>query len=222
MARKRGVPQLLGAVSVVFLLLGCEQFFTYSPIVFLQRPVSDLTLEQQIQYGEDALASGDAGKMTVAYEELDSETDSPEAQYIAAQLAIELSGVPEFMVEAMDPESGLTMELTEDPDGFMAFVEENGLDPAYLVQAAENLQTAQALGVELEPMDYLMGTLGLLIGAATQDDGTLNFGDLDADKVDETVAFITQDEVNSMIESLPLTDPMRMLLSGIQDYAETL
>jgi hypothetical protein len=202
--------------------LGCEQIFTYSPIKFLQRPVSELTLEQQIQYGEDALASGDAGKMTVAYRALNEETDSAEAQYMAAQLAIELSGVPEFLVDAMDPESGLTLELTEDPDGFLAYVEENGLDPEYLAQAAANLQNAQALGIPLEPMDYVMGTLGLLIDAATQSDGTLDFTLMDADKQAEAVAFVTEDAADALIESLPSSDPMKALLTALQDYANTL
>ena len=222
MARKRDVPLLTGAIAAVFLLFGCEQFFTYSPIKFLQRPVSSLTLEQQIQYGEDALASGDAGKMTVAYMNLTTETGSGDAQYIAAQLAIELSGVPEFLLEALYSDSGLTLKLTEDPDGFLAFVEENGLDPDYLAQAAANLQNAQSLGIALEPMDYLMGTLGLLIGAATQEDGSLDFLDLDADKVDEMVDFITQDAANALMESLSETDPMVYLLTEIQDYAESL
>ena len=223
MARKRDVPPLIIAVSIVFILLGCEQFFTYSPIAFLQRPVSDLPLEQQIRYGEDALASGDAGAMAAAYEELNAETGSADAQYVAAQIAIELSGMPEFILavmdlEAMNPENELTLELTENPEGFLAFVEENGLDPGYLAQAVDNLQNAQSLGIALEPMDYMMGALGLVIAAATQDDGELDFAVLDADTVGEAVDFMTQDAVNNMIDSLPETDPWRYLLIEMQDY----
>ncbi len=222
MARKRDVPPLIGAIAAVFLLLGCEQFFTYSPIAFLQRPVSSLPLEQQIQYGEDALASGDTEKMAAAYEELNAATDSRDAQYIAAQLAIQLSGIAEFLKEAIKPESDLTMELTENPDGFLAFVEENDLDPDYLVQAAANLQNAQSLGIVLEPMDYVMGTLGLLIGAAVQEDGSLDFSNLDDDKVDETIDFITQDAVDALMVSLPETDPMKEILTSFTEYIEGL
>jgi hypothetical protein len=218
MVKRYSIQPLLFACSVLLILSGCEQFFTYCPIAFLERPVSEMTEEQQIKYGEDALASGDREKMKDAYEELSQNETSGDAQYVAAQLAVELSGISEYILATMDPESGLPLDITDDADLFLDFVEENGLHPEFLALAAENLIAAQELGETLGPMDYLMGSLGLVIGAAIQSDGELDFTAMDADKLDEAEDFITQAAAADLIDSLPDSDPMKALLSEIRDY----
>jgi hypothetical protein len=205
------------AVASIILLAGCEQIFTYSPIAFLQRPVSGMTTEQQIKFGQDALASGDDAKMAEAYAALAGNTASGDSQYTAAQLGIELSGIPDFLWDVVN---GAIVDLPSSADStdFAAFAAANNIQPAYLAQAAANLQNAAALGETLEPMDYIMGSFGLVIEAATQPDGSIDFTAMDAPTLAEAVAFIDNTTVDDLIASLPSTDPMGIILAGFQSY----
>ncbi len=214
---KKGVFTALTALAVLMVLSGCEQFFTTSPIAFLGRPATAMTEGQQIEFGQDALASGDEAKMKDAYTALATNTDSAEAQYVAAQLAIEISGVPEYLREVLITGGQLSI-ITDDPAAFDAYIEEQGLEPGYLAAAAENLLSAQALGVTLEPMDYMMGALGLVVEAATQSGGELDFNNLDADIMDKAEAFVAQQSLTDTINALPDTDPLKAILGTLGGY----
>jgi hypothetical protein len=71
-------------------------------------------------------------------------------------------------------------------------------------------------------MDYVMGTLGLVLDAAVQPSGTLDFAALDADKLDEAVAFITQPAMGELIAAMSPDDPMQPILMLMIMYAVSL
>ncbi len=209
---KRLIPPLLSVTLASFLLMGCEYLFTNSPVSFLQRPVSSLSKEQQIEYGKDALASGDTDKMEDAYEVLSENTDSKDAQYVAAQLGVELSGISEYLVAAVAdssslPSNGDTTELE-------AFVAAHGLSPAYLVSAAVNMRNAEALGEPLTPLDYVMGSLGLALGAAQATSGSyFNFGAANLVPAQDMAA-----EGIAAVSDLDHSDPAWQLLDAFNAY----
>lgn len=215
MATRRISLCLAGTACCLLALFGCEQIFTYTPFEFLQRPLGSLTPEQQLQYGQDALESGDTGAMQDAYDVLSGETGSGEAQYLAAELAVELSGMSDFLLEVAAGTA--LLPDASDSSSLDAFITDQ-IDVQLFIDAAENLQNAQALGVELEPADILMGGLGLVLGAAQQPDGTLDFTAMDAVELADANAFVTQDAVTDMINSLPADDGLRVLLEGFQGY----
>jgi hypothetical protein len=99
--------------------------------------------------------------MKDAYDVLTQNTDSGEAQYVAAELAVELSGMSGFLLDVASGEAELP--TAGDSADLDAYIADAGIDPDYLIAAAHNLQNAQALGEELQPIDYLMGGLGLVL-----------------------------------------------------------
>ncbi len=214
---KRLIPALITVTLASLLLMGCEYLFTNSPVSFLQRPVSSLSEEQQVEYGKDALASGDTDKMEDAYEVLSENTDSKDAQYVAAQLGVELSGISEYLVAAVADSSSLPSD--GDTTELEAFVAEHGLSPAYLVSAAENMTNAQALGEPLTPMDYVMGSLGLALGTAqATSTGGSYFDFSNATTSDLAPAQAMSDAGLAAVSSLDPSDPARQLLEAFNDY----
>ena len=102
---KRIAHFMTGALvfSVLIVLIGCQAVFTFSPVSFLQRDPSKLSLDQKKTYAEDALASGDSDAMLAAYNAIkDDATGSTDGELnlLAAKLAMELSGSKVHSTEA--------------------------------------------------------------------------------------------------------------------------
>jgi len=162
--------------------------FTYSPLSGLKRPPSSMTPAQRLTYAQDALASGNTADMKAAYDAIINDSGAS-AQYTTAQLGIQLSGVPQVLVQiAADPSSVTSQLNTID-----AFITSHGLDPTYMVAAAAQLAAAQAAGATLSTMDYAMGSMGMLLGDAFAFSGTW----------DITPANITNAERDAAGGSLP-------------------
>lgn len=213
--RLRGPVFFLCAVLILLSLAGCEQIFTYSPLTFAQRPVSSLTPEQQLAFGENALASGNTQLMVDALAALQN-TNTPDAQYLASQLGVELSGVPDVLTGVLDGTITVPTELT--PTTVEDFIHQNDLQPQYLIDASANLLNAQALDHPLEPTDYVMGGLGLALGAATQQpDGTYDFTNANLAPAEAFIA-----EGLASLGDVPPSDPNYQLLSNMQTLLGTL
>ena len=144
---------------LVMLIGGCQAIFTFSPLSGLQRDPSTLSPEQRLTYAQDALASGDPAAMKKAYDAIKNDTRGT-AQYTTAQLGIELSGVPTVLRQIASDPSTVTTQL----NAIDQFIADNHLDPTYMAAAAVQLQNAAAAGVTLAPMDYAMGSMGILLG----------------------------------------------------------
>jgi hypothetical protein len=212
--KARNLPRFLTLALTPLILLGCEAVFTYTPLKFLQRPPSSLTAEERLTYGENALASGDTQAMIDAYEALDKDT-SDAAQYLAAQLAIEISGISDLLLGVVDgsttlPTSGDTKTLTD-------WLDDNGGEATatYLAAAGEKLLDADP--AQLTTMDYVYGSLGLALEAATQNDGTIDFTKADADKLDDAQAF-----VQGALTGMSPDDPSYSFLSSYNDFLQSI
>jgi hypothetical protein len=176
---RKTTPQVLRicavAMSAALLLGGCQAIFTYSPVQALQRSPSSLTPAERLAYAENALASGNKDTMKAAYNAIKDDPGAT-AQYTAAQLGIEASGVPSLILSAVtDMLSGGSLPFTSgSPTAVTDFLSAHPeVDPNYLIGAAGNLQNVPA--ANLTTMDYVYGGIGLALVAAKQPDGTFNF-----------------------------------------------
>jgi hypothetical protein len=188
--------------------------FTYSPLSGLRRPPSSMTPAQRLTYAQDALASGDTAAMTEAYEAILNDPGA-DAQYTAAQLGIELSGVPDLLVEIAGDPSTVTAQL----DTINAFITEHNLDPNFMVAAANQLIAAEALGATLTTMDRAMGAMGLMLGGAQALHGIGNwdFAGLGGSPDQAAAVFFLAPAV-AEVASLPSGDPMKDFITELNTY----
>ena len=178
--RTRGTRLLLLVGALTLLVASCENVFTTSLFSFLQRDPSQLSPEQQIAFGEDALASGDPAKMAEAYEVL-KDSDDPQTQLLAADLAlgaVELEGTLLQAASADDPVQAIEESLDDFTDEDFAMMR----DAAALVESADD-------SVEPTAEQYFFAAAGLIAAAADENDGTAG---LDTDPPPAAV----EDEVN--------------------------
>jgi hypothetical protein len=210
---KRVLPLACAALAVLA-LAGCEGIFTYSPLAVFQRAPSDLSAAERVTYAEDALASGDEQTMQDAYDAIKGDT-SPEASYAAAELAIELSNIPDLFVQMVSGD--VTMPTSGDSSSITDYLDQTGVEPELLIAAAAKLQASDP--ADLTAMDYVYGTLGLALDAAQQPDGTYSFtpADMDVDKLVEAQVFM-----ESAIDTMPVDDPMYAFLSSYNTYIQSL
>ena len=208
---RRFVRSNLAVAFLVVLMAGlggCEAIFTYTPLSLLQRPPSSLPLEQRLEYAQNALASGDKTVMAAALLAIQDDP-SPEAQYTAAQLGIEISGVPQLFLDAVN---GTVTISSGDPSSIIAFLTDHPeVQPDFLIAAAARFDAADPL--TLQPMDFVYGALGLALNAAKQTDGTYDFGNLDAGKAATAQTFIAEAAANPAIP-----DSMQTYLSALNSY----
>jgi hypothetical protein len=197
-------------LASLIVLGGCQAIFTYSPFSGLRRPPSSMTPAQRLTYAQDALASGDAAAMKSAYDAIKNDSGS-DAQYTAAQLGIELSGVPTVLREIASDPSTVTTQLNT----ISAFIAAHNLDPTYMVAAAAQLSAAQAAGATLTEMDMAMGAMGILLGGAqgaAWDVTTLHGTAAQA----SSLAFLAPAVMQ--VASLPAGDPLKDFITQLNSY----
>ena len=214
-SRRRSLRSLSIAVGTAAVLLfgGCQAIFTYSPLTGLQTPPSSMTPAQRLTYAQDALASGDQSAMKTAYNAIKNDT-SADAQYMTAQLGIELSGVPTLLVKIAGDPSTVTTEL----DSINAFITANHLDPAYMVAAAAQLSAAAAAGATLTDMDRAMGAMGIILGETTGPvNGNWTLTGQGLGGPGKPPVLFLQPAVND-VASLPSGDPMKDFITQLNTY----
>lgn len=96
----KAMTGLLFAITA-FVFVGCEQFFTYSPLSFLQRDPSTLPMDQRISYARLALEGGDKETQKDAYNAIKG-SDDPEVQLLASKVAVGASGLNDAIANAAD------------------------------------------------------------------------------------------------------------------------
>jgi hypothetical protein len=199
------------SILFVFLLSACQGVFTTSPVSFLQRDPSNFSIEQKIEYGWDALASGDMDAMIDAFDALrDDAMDSEDGEvtYLAAQLAMELSGASGILMEILEGNIDLSGELdTESIDSFI-----DGLDDDYLTDSADFFDRANTYDAEMEGTDYLLGGACMLFSVSSSEPGGV--GDLGQAEVLEIQNFL-----NDGLDKIDPGDPAR---DDIQNYLDFL
>lgn len=207
-------PALLAVAAAALLLGGCQAMFTFSPLSSLQRPPSSMTPEQRLTYARDALASGDAAAMRSAYEAIVNDT-SADAQYVAAQLGIELSGVPTVLRDCASDPSTITASLNT----IDAFIASHNLDPNLMVAAAGQLYNAALGGVTLTAMDRVMGSMGLMLGFAQSTSGTWDVTTVSTADAGIARAFLSP--AVTEVASLPSGDTLRTFIEDYDAYLAT-
>lgn len=187
---------------LVLVLAGCQAIFTYSPLSFLQRDPANLPLEQKIAWAENALASGDPEVMATAY---DAIKDVSDVDYLAANLALELSGVPELLFEVM--EGDIDIDSTTDLDTFLGQVDED-----YIVAAGGHYTDTLANDPDsLTGTDYILGAASILF-KASKDTGN------DIDDLTGAEVQSAKDFVSAGLTNLPADDPAREYLDELSIF----
>jgi hypothetical protein len=210
----RVIRVFLAILSLVVLLAGCEAIFTYTPLASLQRAPSSLSAEQRLEYAQNALASGDKIAMAAALLAIQNDPGAP-AQYAAAQLGIEVSGVPQLLLDAVDGKISIN---SGDPSSITTFLAANpGVQPDFLIAAAARLDAADP--ATLQPMDFVYGALGLALDAAKQTNGTYDFSKINLlDRPTKAKADAATNFVSEALVALSPTDPLRVYLSALGSY----
>lgn len=188
-------------VITVIVVSACERVFTTSPLEFLQRDPSSYSEAQTLTFAEDALASGDEAAMIAAFELL-ADSEDPEIQLVAVELALGAAGVETVLtsvianlaVEGADPETVLTEALE-------AFTEE---DLALLVSAATLLDAADESIVPTAEQ-YVFAAIGLIAAAADDAGGIDGLDSLPADSdaqayIDQAADFLAEAEALLLAE----------------------
>jgi hypothetical protein len=150
---------------LVLVLAGCQAIFTYSPLSFLQRDPDNLPLDQKITWAENALASGDPEAMATAYDAIKDESG---VDYLAANLALELSGVPQLLFEVI--EGDIEINNQTDLENFL----QDNVDGEYVTFAAGHfLDTLSNDPDSITSTDYVLGAASLLFKAAEENGGSM-------------------------------------------------
>ena len=210
----KGMRFLMGAAAVLLVLcVGCQAVFTFSPMSFLQRDPSRLPLAQKMTYAENALASGDDQAMLAAYNAIKNDaggSSDGDLNLLAARLAMELSGVPDLINEALA--GNIQLSTSGSPGDYSAFLA--ALDVSYLAEADGFYLDAQANGGELNSTDYLLGTICIL--AASAGDPPDFTAPVTAPALTDATAFL-----DAGINSLPPGDPAASALQDFYDFIDT-
>jgi len=152
--------------------------------------------------------------MAAAYDslldDLDADADA-ELYQLAADLAMEVSGIPSLLQDVIQGELQFTADSVGDIDALLV-----GLEPDQMVEAVAHLQMAKEKGGTLSTSDYITGGFGLVLSASKDAEGEYNFDDPDSWDTalkDEASDFLTEG-----IADLPEDDPSRQFLAAFQDF----
>jgi hypothetical protein len=198
---------------ILIILSGCQAIFTFSPLSGLKRDPANMPPAQRLQYAKDALASGDKDAMLAAYNAILNDTGA-DAQYTAAQLGIELSGVTQVLLDCANDPSTITAQLST----IDAFITSHGLNPNYMVAAAYQLIAAQAAGAVLTTMDYAMIAMGIVLENAYLNSTTWNITAINVDATAQPIAYGYTQTALGMVASLPSGDPLKDFITQLDAF----
>jgi hypothetical protein len=162
MEKKAGIITfLLACLTAMISMPSCQDVYTTGIFGFLQTDPEELSRDRLIDYGWDAIGTGDEKKMEKAYdavkEALKDDPDDAELNYLAAYCKLELSGITEIIISQ--------------PADYAAF--KNGLDIAKIIEAGTYFDTAAQNGADLNSIDSFFCGTGILLAVASG-----NFDDL--------------------------------------------
>jgi len=161
--------------------------------------------------------------MRAAYDALSS-VASPRAHFVAAELAVELSGVPRIVL-GLAGLSGTPLYLSEGSlTEFAGYLDQFGADAALLVEASLHYRAALAGGWTIEPMDYLYGSTGLLCLAARTAGGGFDFSDSASpsfvSRLPDAIAFL--DDGLARMGATPGDTELGLFLGTFRRYLQSL
>ena len=125
---------------------------------------------------------------------------------------MEVSGIPSLIDQII--QGSLDLSGPDALDDVSDFINSDSVDPQAMIDAGTYYQNAESSG-ELTSTDYIMGSLGILLGAASGED----LSDPDSwDAASQNEAQDAADFLNKGIDSLAADDPARDILTGFSDY----
>lgn len=202
---------------LIFIFSGCQAAFTYSPVAFLKRNPVNLTEDEKIQYAEYALAGGDETAIAAIYDVLKEEAvDSTDADltFMAAQLALDLSGMPEVLDEILTSFIDLAAS-SKTIESFSDIVDQalTALSTDYEVLIEEAIDFLNATYVNdptlITTYFYFAGGLSYFVLAVEAAEGIENL-DINDTNIQAAIDFVTLG-----VDALPEDDPDRLMLEAI-------
>jgi hypothetical protein len=153
---------------VLALCAGCQDFFTYSPLGFLERDPETLSKEQQLLYAEQALSSGNEDAMgkalSVVIDQLVDDPNNVKLLLLAGNLWWTLSHAPVALQNYLFDNSN-QFPAPGTYDVFVADIEGRLTQPndiPYLRAAAAAYMAAEANGGTLHAVQQLVTGIGLI------------------------------------------------------------
>jgi hypothetical protein len=142
----------------IFLVLGCQGVFTFSPFGFAADDPAKMPRAQLLTYSWDVIASGDKAKMTAALNAtVAMATANPtdgDLWYVAGNLALTLSNAARLFTHQIEI-------FINHPASVVAF--KSTIDQSMLMAASGMYLNAGMNGVTLNPVDYIFASIGLLL-----------------------------------------------------------
>jgi len=194
------------SIILIVVLGGCQDLFTTGLFNALQTNPENMSADQLVTYGNDVLTTGDEEKMEEVYEvvedTLEEDPDDPELNYLAANLAAELSGFNDLL------DIGNLSSYADDNDALNEIIDI--IDTDILAEAAEYYQEADNNGYELNAQDNICCGIGLLLDSIGGDLDNLDTVDIDnpTPEQEEAIEFIeagiellSSEEFGGLIES---------------------
>ena len=183
---RNGRAAVIGALGFAALaLVGCEAIFTFSPVSFLQTPLTNLSPDELGAFGDDALNAGDPAAMQAALDAVVDALADPditpeeaaELSLVGGSLAIELSGVGDLLGEVLTGELGLA-DFADVEDAINSL----DIDLDLLSDGADLMVDANEGGAELDSGELVLGAIGLIVNPASGDLESSACGTIAADE----------------------------------------
>ena len=198
-----------GAALCGFLVfISCQAVFTYSPVVFMERSLANLSDEQQVERAEDVLVSGDAGAIADAYTAIAAQIEAgdatPELSLLAADLAFAASGINDVVANVLGDAELLSSATADDVETLLA-----DLDLSMIDAGADYVRSASEVeGAVISDTQYIIAGATLMMSAAEEAGGFEIF------ETEPAVGDAGYDD---------FTDAMEFLsAAGIEDFSDLL
>ena len=204
---------LFSCMAVLIGLTGCEAVFTYSPVAFLARNSDSIPASQKTDYYENLAASGGLTEDNLSDlgQYAQENADNPEINKLAGTAYIEASGIETALssvIEQMTSGEGVeNIQIvsvftpaegeTVTGETISAAFTDIGVNVDKIKTGSDFLSNAEENGAELSEMDYVIGGVGLALGAV-EDAGSL----AEADKAGLDQALDTAGSFNALAEQV--------------------
>ncbi|TVR30159.1 MAG: hypothetical protein EA404_12865 [Spirochaetaceae bacterium] len=174
---KRRIFVGAAALPLLLLLVGCEQVFSTNIFSGLDRDPSRLSFEQQVNYGHQAVHSGNRKKMAKAYDALadslqDNNNKDPELNSLAATLALGASGLSGLLADFFELASNTSFG---DAAALGAALDDklDKVNYSYIDAAVEQIEAIRDNGGTPSEQQYVFAAIGLVLKAGSENNNQI-------------------------------------------------
>ena len=196
---KRLIVVGAAALPLLLFLVGCEQIFSTNIFSGLDRDPSRLSFEQQVNYGRQAVHSGDRKKMAKAYDALadslqDNNNTDPELNSLAATLALGASGLSGLLADFFE----LANNTSFGDAAALGAALDDKLDKvnySYIEAAVDQIEAIRTNGGTPSEQQYVFAAIGLVLKAGSEN--TDQIVGSDTTELDALLTLFAQDYADS-------------------------